>query len=70
MAESTTGPSAAEASSSNEEGTSSIFSDCPPVEKKKRIADGKFKHNWTLPTHISSSSKETGLLIVNCAPST
>ena len=35
MAESRTGPSAAEASSSSEEGTSSIFSDCPPVEKKK-----------------------------------
>ena len=35
MAESTIGPSAAEASSSNEEGTSSIFSGCPPVEKKK-----------------------------------
>ena len=35
MAESRPGPSAAEASCSNEQGTLSIFSDCPPVEKKK-----------------------------------
>ena len=33
MVESRTGPSASEASSSNEEGTSKYFSDCPPVEK-------------------------------------
>ena len=69
--ESATGPSAAEASSSNEEGTSSIFSDCPPVGKKKqqqRVENlsiiGPYLHIF-LP-----GLKKAGLLIVNCAPST
>ena len=44
MMKSTIGPSAAEPSSSNEEGISSTFINCPPVEKKK-TAGGKFKHN-------------------------
>ena len=59
MVENTTGPNAAEAFSSNEEGTSSIFSDCPPVEKKKRTVGGELKHNWTLLTNISSCSKRS-----------
>ena len=41
MAENTMGATVAEASCSNEEGTSSIFDECTPVGKKKRTAGGK-----------------------------
>ena len=59
-----TGPSAAEAFSSNEEGTSSIFNDCPPVEKKKE--QRKWNSNITgpcLPIFFSSSK---GIRFAHC----
>ena len=34
-----------------------VFSAIAYQLKRKKTAGGKFKHNWTLPTHISSSSK-------------
>ena len=69
MVESITDPSAADASSSNEEGTSSIFSYCPPVEKKKQRVESSNNAGPYLLIFLPAL-KGAGLHIVNCAPST
>ena len=62
MAESKIDPSTAEASFSNEEGTLSIFSNCPPKEKRKQQVENLNTAETYLSIFLPAQKKQVCLL--------